>query len=63
MKLAKSILNALHQPLLVLGGTLWTRITYPVFFRAFGFEPSDSEADFIAAFVPGVRAATPGDTR
>ncbi len=53
MKIAESILNALHQPVLVLDGTLRTRITNPAFFRAFGLEAADSEADFIEAFVTG----------
>jgi signal transduction histidine kinase len=59
MKTAESILNTLHQPVLVLDGTLQTRITNPAFFRAFGLGPTDSEADFIEAFVSGNACAPP----
>jgi len=53
MKTAESILSTLHQPVLVLDGMLRPRITNPAFFRAFGLEPNDSEAEFIEAFVLG----------
>ncbi len=53
MKTAESILNTLHQPVLVLDGMLRTRITNPAFFRAFGIGPTGSEVDFIESFVSG----------
>ncbi len=53
MKTVQSILNTLHQPVVVLDGMLRPRIANPALYQALECAPTDPGEDFIEAFVSG----------
>ena len=53
MKIAELILSTLHQPVLVLDGSLRPLIANPSFYQSFGFAPTDVKGKFIDEFVLG----------
>jgi signal transduction histidine kinase len=53
MKTAEFILDALHQPVLILDGRLQPLIANPSFNRMFGIPPNALEKDFITGFISG----------